>query len=251
MYNKDKHNYEVDDYHVLILELDCPIDKRNQTLRISNIEHYLKNYLIRELNKRYDQLNHLRRYHRLKQAYHKIQVKQEKLEDTNDPKYQELEEDKADIKTKLNNLIKQYGLTMSDTKKLATSYISKYDIHTVFVTTTVEDVYDGMKDVLYGDGEKLNFKSRKTDLPSIRAKEVTRGISLKLNKKTNELTVKIGQAAESQREPIVLNFKPIKKLDYFAQDEITLLKEYLADKNGNDEKCELPQTLLQRECGFY
>ena len=239
MFNKDKHNYEVNDYHTLCLELTCSTNDKNQILRISNVEHYLSNFLVGILNERYERLKDTRKYHRLRNAYQKIITKQKDLKDTDpnfDAKFEALETDRKQVVTKLNKLIKQYGLTYSDVQKLADSYIAKYDIHTVFVTTTVENVYSGLETVLYGDGKTLNFKSRKYDFPSIRAKEINRGISLKYNKKTDELNIRIGQSEKSKRDPIILNLKPIKRNDYFAQDEIALLKEYLYDKKGNDEK---------------
>ena len=235
MYNKDKHIYEVNEYHTLVLELDCTFHKRNQLLRISNIEHYLCNYLVSELNPRYKQLNHTRKYHRLKNAYQKIKERQANYNEE-DPKFKDLEKDRKDVASKLNKMIQQYKLTFTDVKKLAENYIAKYDIHSIFVLTTVENFYHGVKDLLYGNGNSLHFKSRKNDFPSIQAKQLNRGISLKLNKKTGDLYIRVGQADNSTRKPIELGFKPLKDKDYFAEDEVAQLIEYLSDKKGNDTK---------------
>ena len=86
MFNKDKHNYEVNDYHTLCLELTCSTNDKNQILRISNVEHYLSNFLVGILNERYERLEDTRKYHRLRNAYQKITTKQKDLKDT-DPNF--------------------------------------------------------------------------------------------------------------------------------------------------------------------
>lgn len=141
MYNRDKHNYEVNDRHVLCVELEFNAKAYNQILRISNIEHFLSNHLSAKLNKMYDKLNHTKKYHRLKKAYGKIIEKQSKYEKESE-EYEILEESRKEVSKKLENLIQDYGITFSNTLKIAQQYIidNKKDIHSVFVRTTTENI---------------------------------------------------------------------------------------------------------------
>ena len=236
MYNRDKHNYEVNDRHVLCVELEFDAKAYNQILRISNIEHFLSNHLSAKLNKMYDKLNHTKKYHRLKKAYGKIIEKQSKYEKESE-EYEILEESRKEVSKKLENLIQDYGITFSNTLKIAQQYIidNKKDIHSVFVRTTTENIWQGMENVLYGNGKHLHFKSKMYDNPTICAKEITRGISLKLNK-NNEICIRIGQQKNSKYAAINLKLKKINSMDYFLLDEITLLKKYLMNQKENDEK---------------
>lgn len=239
MYNPNKFKHEVNNRHTLIVELEYDATNYNKILRISNIEHFLKNYLKDQLNTIYNKLNHTKKYHRLKNAYKTIIEKQSKYEEDSSA-YENLEESRKEVGCKLNKLFSNYGLTFNNTLKIAKDYINKTkkDIHSVFITTTVEDVWTGMEKVLYGNGKHLKFKKKEYDNPSIRAKEITRGISLKLDKKTNELSLRIGQNSNSKYKPINLKFKKVNPMDYFLIDELNLLKEYLKDKKGNNEKYE-------------
>lgn len=236
MYNRNKHNYEVNDRHVLCVELEFDAKAYNQILRISNIEHFLSNHLSAKLNKMYDKLNHTKKYHRLKKAYGKIIEKQSKYEKKSE-EYEILEESRKEVSKKLENLIQDYGITFSNTLKIAQQYIidNKKDIHSVFVRTTTENIWQGMENVLYGNGKHLHFKSKMYDNPTICAKEITRGISLKLNK-NNEICIRIGQQKNSKYAAINLKLKKNNPMDYFLLDEITLLKKYLMNQKENDKK---------------
>ena len=145
--------------------------------------------------------------------------------------YKNLEVKKKEIGKKLNALYEQYGLTKDNIRQLSIEFNKKHPINSVFALSIFEDVWQALSDLLYRDGKMLHFKSRTKDQPSIRAKQVNRGIVFNTNE-NDELTIKVGKARGSNREEINLLLKPCEKHDFFLMEELEKMIDYLKNENN-------------------
>lgn len=232
-YNDDKYAYEVDTYHTFECELDCTYEDLTQLLWISNQEHFLKNYLKAHIKKQYKLVSSLRKYKHLKIAYSDICKKQENYK-PEEQEYKDYELKKKEIGSKLNKLYKQYHLTSKDICCLAKNYSKRNPINSVFVLSTAEDICKSLDDLLYGSGKQITFESKKNDQPSIRAKQINRGLILKVNSH-DKLVITVGTAKGSSKKNIILKLKPFEKHDFFLMEELEKTIFYLKDPNGLDK----------------
>ena len=226
MYNPNKYTYEVDTYHVIELELSGSNQDIYHLQWISNQEHYLYNSIIGFLNKNYKQLLNIRKYHRLKLAYKNTCEKLSKL-DENDLNYNLYENKKNDIGNKLNSLYKKYHLTKKDIDDFVKN-LNLTNINSIFILTTKERAYKSLETVLYNNGRAFKFKSIKNDQPSICAKQINRGITIKF--KNEECFIHVGQPKNGKKS-ITLKLKELKENDIFIKEEFSELKKYLTTKD--------------------
>ena len=98
----------------------------------------------------------------------------------------------------------------------------KYGIDAVFALTKAEDIWKGIEKCLYDNGKTIHF-SKYGDLPSIRAKQINRGISLFV--KNNKLQFKLNKMVFD-----------IKVNDRFQEDEISAVLSYLSRSEFIDKK---------------
>ena len=98
----------------------------------------------------------------------------------------------------------------------------KYGIGAPFYTTCAEDVWSGVKKILYENGKRLHF-SKFGEYPCIRAKERVRGIPI--STKNGPIFFKFGEMTFG-----------ITIKDRFQQDEINAVLHYLANSSEIDAK---------------
>ena len=196
--------------HVLVLEAIMPEQNKYKLFHNAELIRKASNELTGEMNKRYEQLMRTKKYRALKKLYDKYA----RAKDT---------EKLEDIKAQMAKMEKEYNVTWEYCRKTMIPIREKYGIDAVFGLTAAEDVWAGVKKCLYGNGEKLHFKS-KDELPSIRAKQINRGIILKSDKN--------GGIFFTFNKMMI----PVKIEDRFQRDEVTAILNYMANAEQLDKE---------------
>ena len=190
--------HKLSDRHILIAESD--LTDMNLIRPILNEADRVRragNELVGEMRKRYQQLIRTKKYRGLLKVYGKTKDKE---------KHKELGKE-------LNSMQEEYNVTWEHCRKSMLKIADKYNIHAVFKTTKAEDVWRAVEKCLYSNGEDIHF-SKYDVLPSLRAKEINRGIPIHI--KDNELYF------EFRKQKIGLKVK-----DRFQTDEINAILNYL------------------------
>ena len=104
--------------------------------------------------------------------------------------YRNTEDEKLKKKyaKQLQEMQNQYNVTWNFCRLTMQKIYKSYDINSIFALTKAEDIWRGVEKRLYGNRKEIHFK--KFDyLQSIRAKQINRGIILKIE--NNKVFIKI------------------------------------------------------------
>jgi len=209
--------HKVSDKHILILETDMPIYNIRKIVKDIDKVRRAGNVLVSKLKKNYEQLMRTKQYRGLLKAYGKASKK-----------------DKKGIGKQLEEMQKKYNVTF-DFCRISMQEIGKhFGIGSIFALTKAEDIWRGMEKILYSEGRSLHY-TKCDDLSILRAKQINRGIVLRLNKTKDNLVCSY--------EGINFGFK-IK--DRFQQEEINAIIWYL----NNSDVIDTEATNLYKQEGI-
>ena len=207
--------------HVLVLEADVPEDNKRHLFHLANNIRLLSNELTGEMKKRVDQLTRRTVYRELKATYGKLSKKLSEIKDVESDVYKRVDGERKAVGKQLADMQAKFGVTFEELRHLAEEKCKKYNVSSIFALTCAEDIWFGVEKVLYGNGKTLHFK-KQGELCSIRAKQPTRGVVVKLM--NGKLCFAVDGVA-----PFGLI---VKKNDIFAQSEVEKLVAFLSDKDA-------------------
>lgn len=198
------------DRHVLVLEANMPDEQKRKLFHLAELERKTSNELAGIMKNNYEQLVRTKKYRKLLNLY---------------KKYSDIKDNagRKNIVEQIESMQKQYNVTWTFCRTSMIPIAKKYNIDSVFGLTLAEDVWRGVQKCLYGNGNTLHFK-KKGDLPSIRGKQINRGIIMKPNK-NGSVFFKIKNI-----------MFPVKIKDRFQQDEINAILKYLENPEYMDNE---------------
>ena len=152
---------------VLELKLNTTTAQEQELDHRFAIAGRIKNVIINHAQKQLNILDNTKEFHKLRQEYHAL--KEAGVEDAIAP-----------IKTKLNKMVEERGLSRTGlcafVVKIGKKYSKYIDANTC--QCLCDDVLDGIEKVLYGDGKHLHNKSF-IEIVSLRGKNNKQGIRFK------------------------------------------------------------------------
>ncbi|MBQ8234531.1 MAG: hypothetical protein IJZ36_02985, partial [Bacilli bacterium] len=171
MQEKDliKEYHKLSARHVLVLEADMSQQEIDRVVRYADKERKAGNELVGEMRKRYEQLIRTKRYRKLLGLYGKTESK----------------EKRRTYAKQLNEMQREYNVTWDYCRKTMIPIGKKYGIQAVTSLTKAEDIWGALEKCLYSNGRTIHF-SKRNELPSIRAKQITRGIIINVKNKSLE-----------------------------------------------------------------
>ena len=206
-YNKIlKQYHKLSDRHILVAETDMPYSDVLKVVALSDKIRKAGNELVGLMRKNYDQLLRTKRYRKLLSLYGNTEDKDKRKMLVN----------------QLNEMQKSYDVTWDYCRTAMIPIGKKYGIDAVFALTKAEDIWEGVKKCLYGNGNAIHF-SKYGELPCIRAKQINRGIPMSV--KDGRLQFKLGKTGFG-----------IQVNDRFQQDEVNAILSYLAEPEIMDSK---------------
>lgn len=159
-----KKFHKASNKHVVSLEVCVSENNKRKCFHDADQARLANNKLTGIMKNNLEQLLRTKRYRKLKELYGKAKKAKDK-------------EACASYASQMNEMQKQYNVTWDFCRTTMISIYKEYDLIAIFGTTQAEDVWTGVEDVLYGDGQTLHFHKR-GNLPTLRAKEICRGIIL-------------------------------------------------------------------------
>ena len=210
--------------HVVIFEAGMSEDQKRHTFAYGNNLRMPGNKTAAELNRRIEQLLRTKVYRRLLKDYGWHSEHMKNLDPESD-RFKELESERKTIAAAMTKMQQTYGVTFADTRALMNAYAAEYNVGSIFTLTRAEDIWSACEKVLYGDGKRLHYRKR-GDIPIIRAKQIERGITVRLDKE--------GQIV-FHLESIGSFYAIVPEKDYFLVDEYNALCRYLTDPSCEEE----------------
>jgi len=175
--------------HVVRFEADLDEDGKRHVFSMANDARIAGNRVTGELRRRIGQMRRTKEYRLLKKDYAWHSEHMKGLDKEGD-RYKRLDAERAETAKKMTALQERYGITWKDTRELMEESAKAEALHSVFALARAEDIWHGVEKVLYSDGKDLHFKKR-GDLPVLRAKQVERGIAVRLDPETGDLVFSV------------------------------------------------------------
>lgn len=211
---KKYHKYS--DRHILSVEADMSYIDVLKIVALSDKIRKAGNELISLMKKNYEQLIRTKRYRKLLKLYRNTKDKNKR----------------KDLANQLNDMQKAYNVIWDFCRASMIHIGKKYNINAVFALTKAEDIWQGVKKYLYGNGKTLHF-SKYGELPCIRAKQISRGISICIE--DDKLRFKVRK----------IEFG-IQVNDRFQSDEVSAVLAYL--NNSDNVDAYAVNTLVDKNC---
>lgn len=201
--------HEASGRHVVTVEANLPYPDKHKVFHYADLLRKAGNELVAVMKHNYEQLIRTKRYRKLKELY---------------GKYSESKNEKArkNIARQMAEMQKQYNVTWDYCRTSMIPIKDKYGIDAVFALSKAEDVWKGMEKCLFSNGEMIHFSSR-GDLPVIRARQINRGIVIKVD--DNKLAFKWNGITFGTKYG-----------DRFQNDEMNAVVNYLAQPEVIDRK---------------
>ena len=242
---KDRKNYrDACSRHVVEFEVDCTEDQARHFFHDANRIRNLGNAITGEFNQRLEQMYRTKEYRGLLQGYgtrkEKISGIEDKIERLTDSQGEDvheklenltkeanqLSEQVKSIETRLSDVQEKHGVTFDDLRAFTESIQERYQVNSIFALTKAESVWQGIESVLYKNGVHLNYHPS-GDLPTIKAKQINRGIPLHVDTKIHMLYFTYNKVRYS--------FKlPKKGKDLFLGDEYEALVNFMLNPGQED-----------------
>ena len=158
---------------------------------------YIARRIRAAMRKGLEQLERNKTYQQLRKEYGETKTHLKTLTPDSSLARQETEH-LDNTKNRLNYWQEHYGVTHAHCIEIAAYYGKKTGVHSHIARSTCEDVWKGVETVLFGDGKRLHSPYNEYEYPVIKGREISRGIVLKVDKKTNELYVIMNAHAEER-----------------------------------------------------
>lgn len=204
--------------HVVEIELKVSSFQHYRIKRIGEHLRVIRNTVLGELYKNYEQMARTKKYKTLIKRYRSVSEEIEK--DTSNDKL--LEKERNQLREQLSELREFYRVTFDFTRNYGTELREKkFSLpDAVTVWSVCEMAWDSMENILFGNGEKPYFY-KKEDLITFQGKQADRCVILKHNQKTDEWVV----SHNGMNFPLI-----IKKKDLFVLESLSHIHNYM--KNG-------------------
>ena len=218
---RDKHREHTNRHHV---EIEIHPEPAEQAFLLSyaSSNAYVGRRIRAAMRIGLEQLNRNKKYQRLRKEYGETKEHLTTLTPDGDMAIAETEHLES-IKAQLTYWQNYYDVTHANCVEIASHYGKQCGIHAHIARSTCEDVWQGVETVLFGDGKKLNSPHNDYEYPVIKAREINRGIVLKVDKKTQELYIVMTdpheRAKNRGRTRRIIRFAP-------PADDLWLTAEY-------------------------
>ncbi len=232
--NRGKHR-KTSNRHVLVLETDMSEDEKRHVFHLSENIRKASNQVVNTMNKRLDQMERTKAYRETKIAYNAVLNKIKNISDEDSKQFKALTAEKKNLSKMLQEIQISFGITKKDVEEVMRKVGDYMGIHSVFCLSRSIDIWQGIEEVLYGNGTKLN-RRKYQDYPEICATQPERAIIvqvkdgklkflLDVSKKARNNAKKIGAATtkennEKNKRNVIKFGVKIKKNDQFAQMEV-------------------------------
>ena len=210
--------------HTVEIELNVMEDQRRRLLKINEHLRVIRNTVLHQVKKNYDQMIRTKEYKRLNKQYKKVleQLKKE----TNKETKKSLEKQKKQLGKKYAELQKKYNVTFEYIRKygiqLRTKYFTLPDAVTVL--SVCESVWESIEELLYGKASKVRFY-RRHQFVTFQGKQAERCIILK--NKNDRFYVQFAK----MKFPLI-----IKKNDLFIEETLSNICYYVKNADAIDKE---------------
>lgn len=159
--------------HVVTFEIDTTPDVIDELLRINRTVAYIGRRVSAIARKRLTNLHRRKDYRDLQTEYSSIKKQLE-----NDPDNQELENQRKSVGEAMGAIQEEEGLTQNLIAKAGQPYAKKEGVSAVLVLSRCNDIWEGIKDVLYSSGRTIHSSYDYYDPPIMRAKQYNKDFIL-------------------------------------------------------------------------
>lgn len=210
--------------HVIGLKPILTEEKRRKLESLEQKHVYVYRTLKSEARKCVHDLMECKQYRKAKCEYGKIIA--HRNEDGNlPPKY---EKQRFEVKQTLEEWQQHFGVDKTRFRKLAEFQAKRQSLPSVIALSDMEMVWQGVEEVLYGNGEKIGSQDYAYTRPIIRAKQINRILPLKVDKQQRLLFVML------DGERFYLE-KPTPHHDAWLFYEYEGIVSYLLESNPEDK----------------
>lgn len=208
--------------HVLIVEADISHVNKCAIFHYADLLRKAGNELTAVMKKKLDQLTRTKKYRSILDDYNKYKKNDnKKMKSLKGKELKALQEDN--------------DITFDFCRKTMIEINKRYGLNSIHALARAEDVWKGVEKCLYSNGKTLRFKKR-FDLPSIRAKQINRGIVAKYN--DNDIYFSFDSYTKnktiSKKKTSKIDIHLTKDIDRFQSDELNAILDYLKDPEYHD-----------------
>ena len=231
---RDKHL----ENHVLEVELVVSESQRRFLLSMMEELRIIRNTLVGELTKNYQQMIRTKRFKAIQKDLILISKQLKSLnKESKDvtAKEKDLKAKQKALYDKKESLLKEFDVTFDFIRKMGENLNkNKYKKPDAVTTWSISDnLWSGMKKILYSDGKKLSFY-KKGKLPTLQGKQAERCIILKYNDELKPQKNKpSGWYVSFQKENMPLKMK---ENDLFVEETLSHILRYMEDGQAVDER---------------
>lgn len=222
-------HHKATDCHVLVLEADLPIDLKENLICLSEKARCFSNHLRHIFNGHIKELFRTRNYRSLSQRYQNLKNSKDKK------KRDELNS----IAKEMLEMQSKHHLTMTDVVEEEQKLYKRYEIPAVFALTLAEDVWSGIKKVLYSDGKSLRYHA-KDRLISLRSKQYNNAILFKV--KEGDLFFTFNRKTFGYLH---------RKEDTFQQEEVAAIVNWLENKETIERNAGLDYVFYRKKTNTH
>lgn len=213
-YEEQLHEFhEKSKRHVLVLEVKLSHNDKTALFHMSDIVRKAGNDVTGIMKKRLDQLLRTKKYRNLQKLY---------------GKYKEAQDEKSleKITKQMRKMQKEFKVTKTECVNAMQKIKDRYGLNSIFALSKAEDIWRGVESCLYRDGKTLRF-SKKGELPAIKGKQISRGITLTVENDSFIFHVETLGGTKRLSLPVIIK-------DRFQRDEANAILQYLGTPEVND-----------------
>ncbi len=212
--------------HVIEIELQATAEQSVTLQRVQEHLRVIRNTVLGELKKWYDQMVRTKTYQRVMRQYRKIY---EKLEKTTDKKQMAVLD--VEIKTLhdlLNGMREQYQVTFDHARQYGEMlHATKFSLpDSVTVWSACEMAWHSVEGLLFRNAEKVYFYKR-DDFMTLQGKQAERSVIVKYDEKHHALIVQ----HHGMMFPLI-----VKPDDLFIEDTLSNIEHYMEHAKEIDQR---------------
>ena len=212
--------------HVIEIELQATAEQSVTLQQVQEHLRVIRNTVLRELKKRYDQMVRTKTYQRVMRQYRQIY---EKLENTADKK--QMAALKTEIKTlhdRLDEMREAYQVTFDHARQYGEMlHATKFSLpDSVTVWSACEMAWHSVEGLLFRNAEKVYFYKR-DDFMTLQGKQAERSVIVKYDEKHHALIVQ----HHGMMFPLI-----VKPDDLFIEDTLSNIEHYMEHAKEIDQR---------------
>jgi len=210
--------------HVVTFEANMTEDQKRHCFAISNRLRIAGNKVAEIMKDRLESLMASEEYKSLQKTYGEVSQELGKVK-ANSPDYKHLKSERKKIGDLMDKAQLMNGISQDATREVMKQYAPDLKLNSQIARKRADDVWMGVRNVLYGNGKTIHFKPR-GDLPAITAVEATSAIPIHVGK-DGHLEFSMNGVGDFG---II-----IPEMDYFLQDEEQAIVNFLRNPALEDE----------------